>query len=157
MIYIFTGELNRSCLFCKLNFLKRLGLNEDEYAVAIASPGMVQRLNPPPPADDDALEGAAEEDDAMAMVERVQEVDAFDFQSAVTAVYDACVQVHEGDKCCLFYHPGVGAALQHNCGPIPSIVAMRTGIPDLADQGVSGAVRKRQNIERANAITGLDL
>lgn len=96
-----------------------------------------------------------EEEDAAALVQRMQTVTPERFAAAVDAVHDACVQVHEGDKCCLFYHPGVGAAARHGCNPIPSIVAVRSAVPDLADHGTSGEVRKQQNIERANAITSL--
>lgn len=136
----FTGELNRSALFCKLNFLNRLGLAQNEYALAVATPGMAQQVN----------------SDA-GVVERVQRVPVADFEAAVTGVHGACIQVHGEDKCCMFYHPRVGPALQAGCGPISSIVASPGAIPDLADQGVTGAVRKQQNIERANAITGLNL
>ena len=138
-LFFETADFNRSTLFCKINFLRRVNLTEAEYAVAVCSPGLAREV------------GA----DAAA-VERAQAVTIPQFEEAMAAVHQTCIKRHRGDTCCLFYHPGVGVAREYGRGPIPSVVASTERVPDLAG-GVTGPTRRTLNVARANAITGLNL
>lgn len=150
-LYLSTGEVNRSQLFCKLLFYIRTGYRDaSEYALAVTSPGAR--------APGGVLwTQAGSQERFFEQLEASQEVTDEQFVAAEQHVRSRCVEVHTEERHCLFYHRASEAARRHNLGPIPSVVASFSAIPDFAENVQGAAAKRVENIRRANAITGLDL